>query len=70
MENKEEKVLKLLSYDVQIEKRNDSSEMLNYDLDEDIFWIKKNQTKKKDNFYSFISSNNNWINYYHYCLGD
>ena len=47
MDNNEDKVLELLSYDVKIEKRNDSSEMLSNDLDEDIFWIKKKPNQKK-----------------------
>ena len=48
MDNKEEKVSKLVSYDVNIEKRKeDNPEILTNDFDDDIFFIKHKKTKPK-----------------------
>ncbi len=48
MNNKEERVSKLVSFDVNIEKRKeDNSEILKNDFDDDIFLIKHKKTKPK-----------------------
>jgi len=48
MDNKEEKVSKLLSYDVNIEKRKeDNPKTLKNDFDDDVFLIKHKKTKPK-----------------------
>ena len=47
MDNKEENVSKLLSFDVNIDRRKeDNSEMIN-DFDDDIFLIKNRKNKQK-----------------------
>ena len=48
MNNKEERVSKLLSFDVNIEKSKENNpEILRNDFDEDIFFIKHKKTKPK-----------------------
>ena len=48
MDNKEEKVSKLLSYDVNIEKRKeDNPKTLKNDFGDDVFLIKHKKTKPK-----------------------
>jgi len=55
MDNKEEKVSKLLSFDVNIEKRKeDNSEIFKNEFDDNIFVVKHKKTKPKKIYFILL----------------